>query len=199
MSKYKTLLEKLSEEDGLIYVREAQESGIDRYKLSYLAKENKIDRVGHGIYALKDEIIDEYVLLQNTSSRIIYSHHTALYFHGLSDRIPSQIHITVPQGYNASRIKQRINNLIVHYVDRDLFELGIERGRSHLGGEIILYDIERTICDVVKIKKKIDPQIFSYAIKQYFSNNNINLRKLIKYARTLKVEKEIRMYIEVFS
>lgn len=197
MSKEKELLELLSDEDGLIFVREAEAKGIDRFRLSYLAKENKIDRVSHGVYALKDEIVDEYVLLQGTSKRVIYSYHTALYFHDLSDRVPSQIHISVPQGYNASRLKERNDALVVHYVKKELFELGREKGTSPLGGEIILYDVERTICDIVKDKKTTDPQIFTGAIKQYFSSGNINHRRLIKYARVLKVEEEIRRYLEV--
>lgn len=197
MNEEKKILEKLSDENGLIFVREAEVKGIDRYRLSYLAKENKIDRVGQGVYALKDEIVDEYVLLQGNSKRIIYSYHTALYFHDLSDKVPSQIHISVPQGYNASRLKKRVDDLVVHYVKKELFELGKESGTSPLGGEIILYDVERTICDIVKDQKNIDSQVFTGAIKEYFGGGNINSRKLIKYARKLKIEKEIRRYLEV--
>lgn len=199
MGKEKELLEKLSKQDGLIFVREAEANGVDRYRLSYLAKENKIDRIRKGVYALKDEIIDEFVLLQSNSTRIIYSYHTALYFHGLSDRVPSQIHISVPQGYNSSRLKERNDNLVVHYVKKELFELGREIGKSPLGGKIIFYDVERTICDLVKDSKSIDSQIFIGAIKEYFSERKINSRKLIKYARTLKVEEEIRRYLEVLA
>ena len=197
MNEEKELLEKLSDENGLIFVREAEAKGIERYRLSYLAKEDKIDRVSHGVYALKDEIIDEYVLLQSNSKRVIYSYHTALYFHDLADRVPSQIHISVPQGYNASRLKDRFSDLVVHYVKRELFELGREIGISPLGGEIILYDVERTICDIIKDQKNMDSQIFTGAIKEYFGGGNINARKLIKHARALKIEEEIRRYLEV--
>ena len=197
MNKEKDLLEKLSNQSGLIFVREAEASGIDRYRLSYLAKEDKIDRVGHGVYALKDEIIDDYVLIQGTGKRVIYSYHTALYFHDLSDRVPSQIHISVPQGYNASRLKNRYDDLVVHYVKKELLELGKQIGTSPLGGEITLYDVERTICDIVKDQKNIDSQVFTGAIKEYFAGRNVNSGKLIRYARALKVEEEIRRYLEV--
>lgn len=111
MNEEKEFLQKLSNENGLIFVKEAESIGINRFRLSYLAKENKLDRVSHCIYALKDEIIDEYALIQETSKRVIYSYHTALYFHSLSDKVPSQIHISVPQGYNASRQKKIMNLL----------------------------------------------------------------------------------------
>ena len=38
---------------------------------------------------------------------MIFSYATALYFHGLSDRIPNTIHITLPHGYNATHIKKK--------------------------------------------------------------------------------------------
>jgi len=165
----RNILEKISDEKGLISVSDAEQNGINRYRLSYLVREDVIDRVGHGLYALKDEIIDEYALIQNKSDKLIFSYHTALYFHDLSDRDPSQIHITIPQGYNASRLKKRHDNLIVHYVQTEVLGLGKEKTLSPLGSEIVIYDVERCICDLIKDENKIDSQIFTGAIKQYFS------------------------------
>lgn len=195
----KNILEKISDEKGIISVSDAEKNGINRFRLSYLAREDIIDRVSHGLYALKNEIIDEYALIQNKSDKLIFSYHTALYFHDLSDRVPSQIHITLPQGYNASRLKKRHDNLIVHYVKEEVLELGKEKGQSPLGNEILLYDVERCICDLIKDKNKIDPQIFTAAIKRYFSEEKVNTRKLIKYAGKLKVEDKVRKYIEVLT
>lgn len=64
-------------------------------------------------------------------------------------------------------------------------------------GCISLYDAERTLCDLIKDKNKIDSQIFSDAINMYFSNKKIDPRKRIKYARPLKVEAPVRNDIEV--
>lgn len=63
--------------------------------------------------------------------------------------------------------------------------------------DVRCYDLERTICDIVKEKDKMDPQIFSDAMNQYFDNKKINSRLLMKYAKALKVEDEIIKYIEV--
>ncbi len=63
--------------------------------------------------------------------------------------------------------------------------------------EVRCYNLERTICDIVKEREKIDSQIFSDAINQYFSNKKINSRLLMNYAKALKVENEIAKYMEV--
>lgn len=74
------ILKKLIQEDGMFSANEAGEVGIDRFKLSYLVNKGKIERIGHGIYTIKDEIVDEYALLQKTSNRIIYSPDTLFTF-----------------------------------------------------------------------------------------------------------------------
>ena len=60
-----------------------------------------------------------------------------------------------------------------------------------------MYDVERTICDVIIDREKIDKQIFIEAIKRYFKSPNKNLRQLITYSKQFKIEDEIRKYLEV--
>lgn len=105
----------------------------------------------------------------------------------------------MPQGYNASHIKKRYEDLQVHYVKKDLYELGKTEIKSPQGNLIPVYDIDRTICDIIIDREKIDKQIFTEAIKRYFKSQNKNLRRLIKYSRLFKIENEIRKYMEVLS
>ena len=155
---------------------------------------------------LKEYIQENLVITNNEaeelgysrhSTRIIFSHQTALYLHDLSDRTPSVFHISVPQGYNASHIKKRYEDLQVHYVKKDLYELGKTEIKSPQGNLVPVYDVERTICDVIIDREKIDKQIFIEAIKRYFKSPNKNLRQLITYSKQFKIEDEIRKYLEV--
>ena len=75
--------------------------------------------------------------------------------------------------------------------------LGVIEIESPLGQKIKVYDLERTICDIVKYKNKIDPEIFSKALKKYANSKTKKLNNLIYYARILKVEDEVRKYMEV--
>ena len=43
----------------------------------------------------------------------------------------------------------------------------------------------------------MDMEIFSKAIKTYMKSSDKNLKKLIKYAKELKIESKIREYMEV--
>lgn len=192
-------LKEYIKENVVITNKEAKKLGYTRYNLSELTKSGQLERLRPGLYQLKGKVIDDFVLISSNSNRIIFSHQTALYLHDLSDRTPGVFHISVPQGYNASHIKKRYEDLQVHYVKKDLYEIGKTEIKSPQGNLIPIYDIERTICDIIIDRKKIDKQIFTDAIKRYFNSNNKNLRRLIKYSRLFKIEDEIRRYMEVLS
>lgn len=190
-------LKKYIQENLVITNKEAEELGYSRHDLSELTKNGQLERLRPGLYQLKGKVIDDFVLISSNSNRIIFSHQTALYLHDLSDRTPSVFHISVPQGYNASHIKKRYEDLQVHYVKKDLYELGKTAIKSPQGNLVPVYDVERTICDIIIDREKIDKQIFTEAIKRYFKSKNKNLRQLITYSRQFKIEDEIRKYLEV--
>lgn len=187
------------QENLVITNKEAEELGYTRHNLSELTKSGQLERLRPGLYQLKGKVIDDFVLISSNSNRIIFSHQTALYLHDISDRTPNVFHISVPQGYNASHIKNRYKDLQVHYVKKDLYEIGKTEIKSPQGNLIPVYDIDRTICDIIIDREKIDKQIFTEAIKRYFKSSNKNLRRLIKYSRLFKIENEIRKYMEVLS
>ena len=192
-------LQEYIQENLVITNKEAEELGYTRHNLSELTKSGQLERLRPGLYQLKGKVIDDFVLISSNSNRIIFSHQTALYLHDISDRTPNIFHISVPQGYNASHIKNRYKDLQVHYVKKDLYEIGKTEIKSPQGNLVPVYDIDRTICDIIIDREKIDKQIFTEALKRYFKSPNKNLRRLIKYSRLFKIEDEIRKYMEVLS
>ena len=65
------------------------------------------------------------------------------------------------------------------------------------GTEIQIYDLERTICDIVRDRNKMDPQIFNYAMKEYMKKDDKNLIRLYKYAKIFKIDNILKKYMEV--
>lgn len=190
-------LKNYLQENGVITTKDAERLGYSRQVLSQLAKSGKLERIRDGIYQLEGEVIDDFVLISSNSSRVIFSYQTSLYLHDLTDRTPNIFHISVPQGYNASHIKNRFSNVQVHYVKNKWHTTGIEQIRTPLGNIVPVYDMERTICDLIKDRKRVDKQIFSDGINRYFRSSNKNLRNLIKYSKLFGMEQEVRKYMEV--
>ncbi len=193
------VLKEYLENYSIITNKEAENLGYSRHVLSDLNNRDVLERLRPGVYQVKGEIVDDFLLISSNSKRMAFSNQTALYLHDLSDRTPNIFHISVPQGYNASHKKRRYENLQIHYVKKDLFEIGLIQVQTPMGNLVPAYDRERTICDIIIDREKIDKQIFTDGIRRYFKSSNKNLRKLIKYSRLFKIEEEVKRYIEVLS
>lgn len=194
--KIDIIYKKAKEFDGLITTKEIESLGIGRYNIKDYVSEGLLVRESKGIYSVAKEMPDEYASLQKRSQKAIYSYGTALFFHGLSDRVPRTIDMTLPQGYNASRLKNANPSLRVHYVQPTVLNLGVEELRTPQGAMVKAYNKERCICDLIKNKKRVDKQVFTHSIKMYFSGK-YNPRAIIKMARSIGVENEVRKYMEV--
>lgn len=184
------------ESSGILTTKEIEESGIYRGLIKSFVDDGILIRESKGLYSVTSEYPDEYSLLQKRSSKLIFSHGTALYLLGMSDRIPHTIDVSVPQGYNVSRIKKDNPNVRFHYIKTDKWDTGITEIETSLGNKVKLYDKERCICDLIMLKKEVDKQIYIQALKEYFSEDQ-NMRKLIKYAREFNIEEKVRDYMEV--
>jgi predicted transcriptional regulator of viral defense system len=182
--------------DGLITTKQVEEAGLSRTVLKPFVDKGILLKESHGIYSLYESIPDEFKLIQMRSEKIIFSYGTALYLLGMSDRVPHIIDVTVPQGYNVSRIKKDYPTIHFHYINKDLWKLGITIIKSPMGANVKIYDKERCICDLIRDKKNIDSQLYIQAIKEYFKFGS-NIRKILKYGKQIGVEEKLRTYIEV--
>ena len=89
------------------------------------------------------------------------------------------------------------NGIRVYQVKPEIEELGITDIQTNFGNTVRAYDMERTICDVIRYKEAMDVQVFQYAMKEYMGSTNKNLNHLMTYAKKLHIEFAVRTYTEV--
>jgi predicted transcriptional regulator of viral defense system len=195
-SKFQLIKQIASYSEGVITTRQIEEAGLSRTIIKNYVDQEMLIRESQGVYTLSSEIVDNYKLLQKRSEKIIFSYGTALYLHGMSDKVPHILDVTVPQGYNVTRIKKDHPNIRFHYVKKELWNLGIVKVQTPMGVEVLAYDKERCICDLISKKNDMDMQLYIQAIKEYF-NSDANIRKILKYGKTFGIEDMIRSYMEV--
>lgn len=195
MTKSEKILEMANNNNGYVSAKEVRNANINSTELTRLVQEKKLERISRGIYCTPDSFCDDYYKIQSKSKNCIYSHATALYFYDLSDRTPVQLDLTVPVGYNGSL--RNMQNINLHYTKKEYFELGLTTIESPFGIEIKIYDIERTICDIIKSKKKMDIEIFTKALQKYSRTKTKDLNKLMRYAKKLNIDKKVREYMEI--
>ena len=182
--------------NGYLTTKDVTDNNIPRTYLTKLIKENEIERVSRGVYIKKNVLVDEFMILQNKSKYAIYSNTTALYLHGLSNRIPIRYDITVKSGYKGSLQKEKNVNLF--YTKKELLELGVIDYKLDSGNVIRVYDLDKTICDIIRNKKKIDAEIFNKAIREYFYSKKKNTLKLYEYAKKMNIYNKVRKKATIF-
>lgn len=195
MNYYDRILRMAEKNNGYVIAKEVAEAGINRMFLTNMVKEGKLVRLARGYYGTLDYIKDDYYKIALKSKNARFSFATALYLHDLSDRVPLVYHVTVP--YEYSGILQKEENVIIHFVKRELLNLGVMDMISPFGVNIKVYDAERTICDIIKYRNKVDVEIFSKALKEYAKCKNKRLANLVTYAGIMNIEEKVRAYMEV--
>ncbi len=78
--------------------------------------------------------------------------------------------MTVPNGYNPTRLKKE--GLIVYTIKKELFDLGNCLKKTTFGREVKTYDMERTICDIVRDRNNQDPAVLNDSLKRYLRNKD---------------------------
>lgn len=187
--------EILKKNNGIVTSSQVSEAGIPRRCLSAMVESGKIHRVERGIYSLPEVWEDELFILQYRFSKGIFSHETALYLHGMTDRTPIRYTMTFPFSYNKGSVKRQGINAKLS--TQEVYALGIITMLSPNGNPIKVYDIERTLCDIVKARHRADIQVINQAMKAYASSKNKNIAKLMNYADQLRVKPKVLKYMEI--
>ena len=185
----------LSNVTGVLEVSNIDELKVSKDNFYKFVKDNNYEKVGPGMYASRDDIVDELLVLHKRCPKGVISHDEALYYYGLIDREPLSHTITVYSGFNASRLIK--SGYTVYYVNKDLLNVGKVNVIDNFGNEIPMYDLERTIIDLIRNRSKFEIQNFTTALKAYTKRPDKNLSKLYEYAKAFRVDKTLRTYMEV--
>ena len=180
--------------NGIVTSDMVTKQKIHRSVLKEMCDSGYLEKYSRGLYVFPDVFDDEYYLTQQTYKRGIYSHETSLYLLDYSERVPINLHMTFPNNYNSPSLKDR--NIIVTRVIPENYELGIIPVKTPYGNTVMAYDLERSLCDILRGQGE-EIQTVLYAMKQYARSKNKNINKLMTYAKKLHVEQKVRRYMEV--
>lgn len=192
MDKISILKKYIEKNNGILLTSDLKKLDIHRQYIKTLLEENYIERIEKGVYAKKGKILNDFFLIQQRYKTGIFSHNTALYFYNLTDRTPLRYDLTFKSSV-------RVNEELIssHYIDNSKYDIGIIKMELSDKTSIYIYELERTIIDILRDRNKIDLQIFNQALNGYVKRKDKNLIKLSKYARVFKVENVLKKYMEV--
>lgn len=112
---------------------------------------------------------------------------TAAYY-DLTTFIPSEHYIAIPKSTTIER--PEYPPLEVFYWEGEEYTLGQTKVMTE-EEEIQIYDIEKTVCDVLKYQKDIGQGISMEVLKNYLRRKDRKIAKLLDYARQLGIFKQL--------
>lgn len=180
---------------GMLLTKNAIQGGIKKDEFYRFIAANHFEKAAHGIYLSPEAWEDESFVLHQRCPQAVFSHDEALFYHGLTDREPMQQTLTIYSGYNTQKLKE--SGIKVFTVKKELLNVGKIIVENSYGHKIPIYDLERTICDLMRSRRYFEIQDFQTAIKTYVKRPDKDLNKLMTYAPLFRVEKRIRQYMEV--
>lgn len=195
MTRFEQLEQMLTEHGGMLQTAQVIAAGISKPIFYDFIREKGLEQASHGVYVSADAWIDAMFLIHLRCAQAVFSHETALLFHDLTDREPSPYSVTVKRGYSPSRLKA--DGIAVYTIKPELHEIGITHLQTPFGHTVPVYDMERTICDLIRNRRNIEIQTLQGGLKQYVLRKDKNLRVLMRYAGLFHVEKVLRQYLEV--
>lgn len=114
------LFETAAAQEGLFTTKQAAEAGYSPQLLNHYVHTGKALRLGRGIYRLvhfpageHEELIAAWLWSELAG---VVSHQSALALHRLSDVLPAQIHLTLPEAWRRRRFRVPAD-IVLHHAD----------------------------------------------------------------------------------
>lgn len=188
---------KLSENKKFFSMKELKNIGLTQYNVKKLIEDNKLIKLNKSYYEnleYKGEESDFYYTSVYAPKGVVCLLSAAVYY-SLTTFIPDSIDVAIPRKSKIATLPEYpvIN---IHYYTDDRYSLGI---RKIIEGSntFNIYDIEKTIVDIVFYREKIGIEYSKEILINYLQRKNRNINKLLKYAELMKCEAIMRQYLEI--
>jgi predicted transcriptional regulator of viral defense system len=184
--------------DGMLRTKDLYAGKIFYNDIQQFVADGIIEKIRYGYYQWADEDNPSEVrIIIHLFPDGILNMDTALFYHGYSDRTPLAWHIAVSKDSGKSRFRIDYPFVRPYYVEPDILNLGLTSGEID-GNPVRIYDKERTICDCLRYRNKMDREIFNKAIQGYVQDSSKNIPRIMNYAVPLRVLSAVKNLIGVW-
>lgn len=172
--------------------------GYSLYKINQLVKSGKLERINRSYYEnleYNGEINDFYTVPAYSQNKGVICLISAASYYGLTTEKQVSIDVAIPR---ESRIPEYINwvGMEFYRFSKQRYETGIRKievGENYF----YIYDIEKTVCDIIFYRNKLGFEPAIEILRNYLSMKNRNINKLMKYAKLLRIESFMKQILGV--
>ena len=187
-----SIIDTLQQQGGFITTGEVKSRG-EYEQLRHAAEEGNLVRIRKGVYAETSALANNMIDVERIVPRGVLCLYSAFSHHGLSTQVPSSTCIAID-----ARRKVRLPDypiIDLYYWKKEYLEFGIMQ-KEISGYDVLITDLERTVCDAVKYRNKIGLDVCGEVIDNYLQKENRNISQLHEYAQKLRVKNILTTYLE---
>ena len=181
---------------GTIRTKHALEHGIQQRTLYHLRDTGKIEAVSRGLFRLSDlpaPALPDLLIVAARIPKAVLCLISALSFHELTDEIPHRVHIALPRGSEQPRLDHP--PLHVVRMSNPCLQAGVETHDVD-GIDLHVYSPSKTVVDCFKFRSVVGIDTAIAAMKQLRKRRDFDAEEILDFARTCRVEKVLRPYLE---
>lgn len=184
-------------EVGIVFrTKDLNEIGITNYEIGKLVTEGLLDKIYQGLYSIdnleKLEITDINVIIENG----VVSLTSAAFHYKLTDSQSGKVTITLDRDQKPPKIPFDIFSY--YYTTSKFYDIGLDIIDQN-GRKIKIYDIERTVCDIVKHRLKYDSLLVKEVLENYLKREDKNIDKIIMYSKELRIYNVMKQYLNIIG
>ena len=187
----------IAENKKFITTAELKDMGYSYYKICKLEEQGILSRVNRSTYenlTYKGNENDFFSAEAFVPNGVICLMSAARYYK-LTNFLPDAVDVAIER-------KKKVNTLPewpeirIFYFDASRMDLGITEVRD--GDNCFhIFDIEKTVVDIIYYRNKIGIEETSEVLRNYLKRRDRQIDRLYAYAKRLRCEKIVRMYLEV--
>ena len=185
-----SIIDTLQQQGGFITTGEVKSRG-EYEQLRHAAEEGNLVRIRKGVYAETSALANNMIDVERIVPRGVLCLYSAFSHHGLSTQVPSSTCIAID-----ARRKVRLPDypiIDLYYWKKEYLEFGIMQ-KEISGYDVLITDLERTVCDAVKYRNKIGLDVCGEVIDSYLKKDNRNISLLHEYAQILRVKNILTIF-----
>jgi predicted transcriptional regulator of viral defense system len=181
---------------GVLRMNQALRAGIHRRMLYSMLEAGVIERLNRGLYRLTNlpplgnpDLVSISLKIPNGVICLI----SALAYHEITTQVPHEVYVALERGTEPPRLEHP--PVRIFWFSGQAFTIGIQTHKID-GIPVRIYSPEKTIADCFKYRNKIGLDTAIEALKLYREKKRFKPDDFMQIARTCRVEKVIRPYLE---
>jgi predicted transcriptional regulator of viral defense system len=181
----------------IISIEELRNFGYSHYKINKLVEEGTLIKLNKKNYENTEyvgEDSDFYFVHAFVPTGVVCLLSAAV-FYNLTTYRPESIDVAISKKKKVTTLPSW-PSIKLYYFNPERYQTGIhtiKEGRN----EFRIYDIEKTVIDVIFYRNKIGIEETKEILTNYLNRNNRDINKLYRYAEILNCKDVLRTYLEV--